>query len=106
MICMLLFFKNEKYYHAEPSAISHIIADDKYSHIHLIKVNEKFTEQHCLQYYENKLASSGFFLKIGRKLLINRKQIDCFVNNKLTMKNGAEIELGPAEFKMLCDSLG
>jgi len=105
MVFLLLFFKNEKYFHAEPSAISHIVADDKYSHIHLIKDNQIFTEQHCLQYYQNKLASSGFFLKIGRKLLINRKQIDCFTNNTLTMKNGAQIELGQAEFKMLCSIL-
>jgi len=106
MIALLLFFKNEKYFHAEPSAVSHIIADDKYSHIHLIKDKEKFTELHCLQYYENKLAASGFFLKIGRSLLINRKQIDWFVSNKLMMKNGTEIELGQAEFKMLSDILG
>jgi len=105
MIALLLFTKAEKHYPAEPAEISHIIADDHYCDIFLVKEKVKFTEHQCLQYYINKLSKSGLFVAVGRSMLINRKQIENFDRLFIYMKNGIQIQMEEAEYHALCKAL-
>jgi len=104
-MCTLLLSKSEKHFPVEDTEICHLEADDKYCDIFLT-TKEKFTENHCLLFYENKLAPGGLFIKLGRSLLVNRKQIHSFSRSVLFMKNGIELQLNDALHSQLMELLG
>jgi DNA-binding LytR/AlgR family response regulator len=105
-MCTIVLSKGEKHYVINANAISHIKASDKSCDIFLITDNQKFTENHGLSHFENKLAESALFIKLGRNLLVNRQCIALFTRHELHLKGNIILPINETTYSELLSILG
>jgi two-component system LytT family response regulator len=87
----LTLTQGDRTYFVPPKEISHCLADDNYTELHLHE-GRRFTSARTLKEYDEMLSPFGF-LRIHRSSLVNRIHVSHLENTHVVLKGGARLEV-------------
>lgn len=87
----LTLTQGDRTYFVQPKEISHCLADDNYTELHMHE-GRRFTSARTLKEYDEMLTPFGF-LRIHRSNLVNRIHVSHLEDNHVVLKGGARLEM-------------
>lgn len=87
----LTLTQGDRTFFVPPKEISHCLADDNYTELHLHE-GRHFTSARTLKEYDDMLSPLGF-LRIHRSSLVNRIHVSHMVDSHVVLKGGAHLEV-------------